>query len=149
MTEKGQSKGCKKEPLLRWRWRPMLESRTKESNVYIESSWNVLADSGTHLNEPKRAHGLANYLSFLLSPHASHSSSPASPDPCKPTWWPAGFAFPPQHAQFHRVPRESPLGLLARRISSPDAQSVQLSREEVGRLLCNIRIQLQNAALST
>lgn len=134
---KGHSPDVFKNHLLRWRWRPLLRTRTREHNVYIPSALNVLADAGTHLNEAKRASGFQSYLLFLTS-----NCSDSSP----PSWWPSTLApFPPHQRGFVRVPDNSALGLLAQRISSANAQSVQLSGEEVDCILQRLRLQLSVA----
>jgi hypothetical protein len=115
----------------------MMAANIREDHEPIASEANVLADSGTHLNEAKRFSGFAAYLSFLSDSFRS-----------KPVWWPGGFPYPPRATTFHRIDARSPLGLLAERISFTDPSDICISREEVVSILRAVRIQLLGIANS-
>jgi hypothetical protein len=121
--------------MLRMRARAMMVSNLREHHEPIASEDNVLADSGTHVNESKRFLGFAAYLVFLSNCFSS-----------KPFWWPHGFPYPPRAAGFDRIDSRSPLGVLAQRISFTDKTDVCITREEVGTVLRDIRLQLLNIA---
>jgi hypothetical protein len=123
--------------MLRMRARAMMAANIREDHEPIASEANVLADSGTHLNEAKRFSGFAAYLSFLSDSFRS-----------KPVWWPGGFPYPPRATTFHRIDARSPLGLLAERISFTDPSDICISREEVVSILRAVRIQLLGIANS-
>ncbi len=123
--------------MLRMRARAMMVSNIREHHEPIASEDNILADAGTHLNEPKRALGFAAYLSFL-----------SNSDTDRPEWWPDGFPFPPRAASFDRIHPNSPLGILAERISFADQADVCFSREEVVEVLRAVRLQLHDIANS-
>jgi hypothetical protein len=121
--------------MLRMRARAMMVANIREDHVPIASEANVLADSGTHLNEAKRFLGFDAYLSFLSNSYSS-----------KPSWWPGGFPYPPRAAAFDRIDASSPLGVLAERISFANPADVCFSREEVVSVLRAIRVQLLDIA---
>ncbi len=123
--------------MLRMRARAMMVSNIREHHEPIASEDNVLADAGTHLNEPKRALGFAAYLSFL-----SNSNNG------RPEWWPEGFPYPPRATGFDCINAGSPLGLLAERISFANKADVCFSREEVVAVLRAVRLQLHGIANS-
>jgi hypothetical protein len=121
--------------MLRMRARAMMMSNIREDHEPIASEANVLADSGTHLNEAKRVFGFTAYLLFLSNSCRS-----------KPIWWPGGFPYPPRATAFDRIDAHSPLGVLAQRISFTDPTDVCISREEVVSILRAIRVQLLDIA---
>lgn len=123
--------------MLRLRARAMMVSNIREHHEPIASEDNVLADAGTHLNEPKRALGFATYLSFLSNSNVG-----------RPKWWPEGFPYPPRATGFDRIDAGSPLGLLAERISFANQTDVCFSREEVVEVLRAVRVQLSSIANS-
>ena len=117
--------------------RAMIVQNIREHHEPIASEDNVLADAGTHLNEPKRALGLAAYLSFLSNSNVG-----------RPKWWPEGFPYPPRATSFDRIDAGSPLGLLAQRISFANQTDVCFSREEVVEILRAVWVQLFSIANS-
>jgi hypothetical protein len=123
--------------MLRMRARAMMVANIREDHEPIASEANVLADSGTHLHEPKRVSGFTAYLLFLSNTYSA-----------KPCWWPGGFPYPPRAAAFDRIDACSPLGVLAERISFADTSDVCISREEVVSVLRAIRIQLLDIAIT-
>jgi hypothetical protein len=123
--------------MLRMRARAMMVANIREDHVPIASEANVLADSGTHLNEAKRFSGFVAYLSFLANSCRS-----------KPSWWPGGFPYPPRATAFDRIDARTPLGVLAERVSFANPADLCFSREEVVSVLRAIRIQLLDIANS-
>jgi hypothetical protein len=121
--------------MLRMRSRAMMVANIREDHEPIASDLNVLADSGTHLNEPKRFLGFSAYLLFLSNSYST-----------KPSWWPEGYLYPPRAAGFDRIDSRSPLGLLAQRVSFANPADVCFSREEVETVLRAIRLQLHSIA---
>jgi hypothetical protein len=121
--------------MLRMRSRAMMVANIREDHEPIASELNVLADSGTHLNEPKRFLGFSAYLLFLSNSYST-----------KPSWWPEGYPYPPRAAGFDRIDARSPLGFLAQRVSFADPADVCFSREEVETILRAIRLQLHSIA---
>jgi hypothetical protein len=113
----------------------MMMSNIREDHEPIASEDNVLADSGTHLNEAKRAAGFLAYRAFLSDSNRA-----------KPIWWPGGFPYPPRATAFDRIDASSPLGVLAERISFADPSDVCISREEVVSILRAVRVQLLDIA---
>jgi hypothetical protein len=123
--------------MLRMRARAMMVANIREDHEPIASEANVLADSGTHLNEPKRVLGFTAYLLFLSNTYSA-----------KPCWWPGGFPYPPRAAALDRIDARSSLGVLAKRVSFADPSDVCFSREEVVSILRAVRIQLLDIANS-
>jgi hypothetical protein len=121
--------------MLRQRARALMVANMREHHSPIASERNVLADAGTHLNEAKRQIGFAAYLRFLSDAYSR-----------APSWWPAGFPFPPRARSFDRIDGGSTIGILAARVSRSDCGDLCYTREEVGRLLPQIRLQLLGAA---
>jgi hypothetical protein len=121
--------------MLRMRARAMMVANIREDHEPIASELNVLADSGTHLNEPKRFHGFLAYLLFLSNCYSS-----------KPSWWPERYPYPPRATGFDIIDSCSPLGILAQRVSFADPSDVCFSREEVVTVLRAVRVQLLGIA---
>jgi hypothetical protein len=114
-----------------------MASNIREDHEPIASEDNVLADAGTHVNEPKRALGFKAYLDFLSHTFVS-----------RPNWWPEGFLYPPRASGFDRIDPSSTLGILGERISPTNSEELCFSREEVGKILRDIRLQLFRIANS-